>query len=216
MDRGGWDSYYRRMRTRTAVALILVAFLIGGIIAGGVGWWFMRRAAGPKVGNTATVIQQIQSLSELVTVKFVMQKVVIFTNASTTTLGQLSERVNTSLFGPETLVLLAHGVAKAGVDLARLAPEDVYATGSRISIRLPHAMVTDVYLDETQTQILDRKTGLLRSFDKTLEAQARQEAWRDMNRQARQAGIEREAEQRAREQVERLLHSMGFSTVEFR
>jgi hypothetical protein len=55
---------------------------------------------------------------------------------------------------------------------------------------------------------------LFRSFDATLEKQARQYAWSEINRAARQGGIEREADQRAREQLTVLLKSLGYQEVQ--
>ena len=78
-------------------------------------------------------------------------------------------------------------------------------TDGKIRVQLPPAYVTDGYLDETATQVLDRKTGLLRSFDRKLEQQARQEAQTQLRRAARQSGIEREANERAREQLKPFL-----------
>jgi hypothetical protein len=203
------------VRKRLAIILVIVAFAIGLAIALGLAWLVMQRAApAPRVGNTATIIQQIQSLSELVTVKYVLEKVVIMTNAATSTLGQLPNVVNIPGFEEDRVTLLAHGVAKAGVNLSQLKQEDVDVSDGRIVLRLPPAHVTDVYLDEARTQVLDRRAGLFRSFDATLEKQARQYAWSEINRAARQGGIEREADQRAREQLTVLLKSLGYQEVE--
>jgi hypothetical protein len=205
------------VRNRLAIALVVIALVIGLAIAASLAWLVVRRSAtGPKIGSTATVIQQIQSLSELVTVKYVVEKVVIYTNAATSTLGQLPNVVNLPGFEEDRVTLLAHGVAKAGVNLSKLKPDDVKVSDQKISITLPSAYVTDVYLDESQTQVLDRRAGLFRSFDKTLEKQARQYAWTEINRAARQGGIEREADERARAQLTLLLKSLGYKEVELR
>lgn len=206
---------FRGMRTRSAVLLVCAAFVLGAALALSLGLGFLRRSTAPRVVGTATVIQQIQSLSDLVTVKYVMQKIVIFTNASTTTLGQLPNVVHLPGFSEDRITLLAHGVVKGGVDLSKLSARDVQASGEKIVVRLPQAVVTDAYLDETQTQVLDRRSGLMRRFEPTLEQQARQYARLEMTRAARQDGIEREAEQRAREQLQRLLKSCGYRDVVF-
>ena len=73
---------------------------------------------------------------------------------------------------------------------------------------------TDVYLDEKRTQVLDRQTGLLRRFDKNLEKTARQYAVTEVQRAARLGGIEREANERAREQLGNLLKTLGYKEVE--
>jgi hypothetical protein len=204
------------MRTKAAVALVIAAFLLGGLIVGSVGLSLARKPKAPQVANTATVIQQIQALSDLVTVKYVMEKVVIFTNSATTTLGQLPNVMKLPGFEEDRITLLAHGVVKGGVDLAKIKVDDVQAENKRITVRLPKAVIMDAYLDETRTQVMDRRSGLFRSFDRTLEQQARQYAWSEMHRAARAGGIEREAETRAREQLQRLLRSLGYSEIEFK
>lgn len=204
------------MRTKVAVALVIAAFLLGGVIAGLVGVVLMRKPKPVQVANTVTVIQQIQALSDLVTVKYVMEKVVIFTNASTTTLGQLPNVMKIPGFDEERITLLAHGVVKGGVDLSKIKIDDVQTENKTITVRLPKSTIMDAYLDETRTQVMDRRSGVFRSFDRNLEQQARQYAWSEMHKAARQGGIEREAEARAKEQLERLLRSMGYSEVEFK
>ena len=196
------------MKKPLVLALVAAAFVIGLLIALGLAVLIVRRTAGPKFANTATVVLQIQALSELVTVKYVLEKVVMAESPKTTTLQNLLPGQD------DKIILLAHGIVKAGVDLGQLKPEDVQISGEKIRIQLPRAFVTDGYLDENATQVLDRKTGLLRSLDKKLEQQARQEAQTQIRRAARESGIEREANERAQEQLAKFLKTFGFQEVE--
>jgi hypothetical protein len=200
----------RAVKTKLAVALVIVALVIGLAVAAMLAWAIVRRgsASSPKIANTPSVVVQIQSLAELVTVKYVIEKVIFAESPKTTTLEQFLPGRD------DKIILLAHGIVKAGVDLSRLKPEDVDATPQRIRITLPKAVVTDQYLDENATQVLDRRAGLLRSYDQKLEQQARQEAVTQIVRAARLSGIEREANERARRQVEVLLKSLGYTDVE--
>ena len=196
------------MKKPLVLALVAAVFVIGLLIALGLAVLIVRRTAGPKFANTATVVLQIQALSELVTVKYVLEKVVMAESPKTTTLQNLLPGQD------DKIILLAHGIVKAGVDLGQLKPEDVQISGEKIRIQLPRAFVTDGYLDENATQVLDRKTGLLRSLDKKLEQQARQEAQTQIRRAARESGIEREANERAQEQLAKFLKTFGFQEVE--
>jgi len=171
-------------------------------------WWISKQRPAPNILNTASVVQQIQSLSELVTVKYVIEKVVSYDDPK-----YFADLIP---LGENKLILLGHGVVKAGVDLSRLKKEDVQATDKRIAIELPSATVTDAYLDEKHTQVLDRQTGLLRTFDKNLERTARQYALAEIQRAARQSGIEHEANERARTQLTAFLKTLGFAEVEVR
>lgn len=188
---------------------IVLVFLAVVIIAG-LGVWlgvsvpkWLNLKSGTTTYSTATVLRQVQTLSQLVTVKYVMEKVVIF------------EDVKWYPGGENRVLLLAHGIVKAGVDLSKIKPEDVIVTEKKISIRLPPPQITDTYLDDQRTRVIEHSTGLLRLFDKDLEQTARQIAVDDIRRAARTAGIQADAEERAQQQLRLLFHQMGFEEVEF-
>lgn len=164
--------------------------------------------AGPQEVNTPTIVQQIQTLSDLVTVKYVLERVEIVNSPPASTLGQFVQ-------GQNRVLLLAHGIVKAGIDLKRLRPEDVLITGKKITLHLPPPQITDVYLDERQTRVIDWEKGFLRDFDKDLETTARQNAVDDIGRAARMAGILKDADDRARLELAVFLNQAGFDKVEF-
>lgn len=192
-------------KLRPLVAVVLIVAIFGG------GLWlgfklprWLGLASSPRVLGTATVLQQVQTLSELVTVKYVMEKVVIL------------EDVKWYPGGDSRVLLVARGVVKAGVDLKQLQADDISVNGKSISLRLPTARITDAYLDDKETRVIERTTGLLRLFDKDLEQTARQTAVGDIHRSARNSGILKDAEERARDQLRILLLQAGFERVEFR
>jgi hypothetical protein len=190
------------LRFRLVVTLALVAVALGaGLWLGALFWRAAAPPGGPRFYDTPTVLRQVQSLAQLVTVKYVLEKVVVVEDVK--------------WFGENRVLLVAHGVVKAGVDLQRLKPEDVRVSGRAVAVRLPPAEITDAYLDDKQTRVIERTTGLLRVFDKDLEQKARQHAAGEIRRAAREAGILQEANERARAQVERLLRDLGFEQVEF-
>ena len=156
--------------------------------------------APPKIQSTATIVQQVQTLSELVTVKYVLEKVVILDDIK--------------WYGENRVLLVAHGIVKAGVDLQEIKPEDVRVEDKKIILKLPGARITDVYLDEQKTRVVDRSTGLLRAFDKDLEQNARRQAVDDLRIAARSNRIYEDAEERARLQLANLFHQLGYA-VEF-
>ena len=156
--------------------------------------------APPKIQSTATIVQQVQTLSELVTVKYVLEKVVILDDIK--------------WYGENRVLLVAHGIVKAGVDLQEIKPEDVRVEDKKILLKLPRARITDVYLDDQKTSVVDRSTGLLRAFDKDLEQNARRQAVEDLRIAARSNRIYEDAEERARLQLANLFHQLGYE-VEF-
>lgn len=189
-------------KARIFVVAVVAVCLLGGIWLGTFVSRFLPSSGGPKIYNTAALLKQVQSLSELVTVKYVIEKVVVLEDVK--------------WYGENRVLLLAHGVVKAGVDLGKLKAEDVSVSGKKITIKVPSARVLDAYLDDKKTQVIERSTGLLRLFDKDLEQNARQQATDDISRAARLGGISKDADQRAREQLKQLFLQMGFEQVEFR
>jgi hypothetical protein len=183
-------------------AAVLLAVLFFGIYFGITISRWLQTGSGLKFENTTTVVKQVQTLSDLVTVKYVLEKVVILED--------------TKWYGESRVLLLAHGVVKAGIDLNRITTNNVTISGKSISIRLPPPQITDAYLDDKQSQVIDHTTGLLRVFDKDLEQNARENAVDEIRRAARASGILDDANQRARLELELFLRQAGFERVEFR
>jgi len=183
-------------------AVVALAIFVGGAWLGFTITHWMKLGSGLHEANTATVVRQVQTLSDLVTVKYVLEKVVILEDAK--------------WYGENRVLLLAHGIVKAGIDLKRITAADVAITGKRIRLCLPPPQITDAYLDEPNSQMIDHTTGLLRAFDKDLEQVARQNAVDDIRRAARRDGILDEADKRARLELEVFLRQAGFEQVEFR
>jgi hypothetical protein len=197
----GYIAVMRRLKQIfwTAVALTVLFF---GIYLGLIISRWLKTGSGLRFENTATVVEQVQTLSDLVTVKYVLEKVVILEDAK--------------WYGENRVLLLAHGIVKAGIDLKRITADDVTISGKTIRLRLPPPQIMDAYLDDKNSQVIDHATGLLRTFDKDLEQTARQNAVDDIRRAARADGILDEADKRARLELELFLRQAGFEQVEFR
>jgi hypothetical protein len=180
------------------LALIFIFGLLVGILLPR----FVRSNSAPAIRNTAVVLTQIQTLSQLVTVKYVLEKVVVLEDAK--------------WYGENRVLLVAHGIAKAGIDLGKLQPGDIHISDKKITVTLPRAAITDIYLDDHRTQILERSTGVMRAFDKDLEQNARRQATDDLKTAALRNGIINDAEDRARVQLRGLFYQLGFERVEFK
>ena len=179
--------------------LLLVAILAFGVWLGVK--YEKKSSSSIHEEPTDTVVDQIQTLSDLVTVKYVVEKVVVLDDAR--------------WYGESRVLLLAHGVVKAGIDLKRLKPGDVKVSDKTISITLPPPQLTDAYLDDTKSQVIDHTTGLLRTFDKDLEQNAREEAVLDIRRAAINNGILNDATERAQLELALFLNQAGYQKVEF-
>ncbi len=190
------------MKVRIPIMAVVTLLVLAGGILLGIG---LARMTGviPKSPylNTSTVIRQVQALSELVTIKYVLEKVIVFEDAK--------------WYGENRVILIANGVVKAGIDLNKLTPLDLQIHERTIHIKLPRETITDVYLDENKTQVLEHTTGLLRMFDKDLQQHIRQRAVEDLRRAARLDGILTDARARAEVQLRQLLLQSGFTTIVF-
>jgi hypothetical protein len=196
-------------KTRRILVLIALTLLFGlGIYCGvQVSHWFGR---GPRVRyDTVALLKQVQPLSDLVTVKYIIEKAEIWNDPPQNLLGQM-------FAGDNHILILAHGVVKAGIDLSKLKPEDFEIDGRNLLLKLPPAQVTDAYLDDGQTQVIERTTGFLRAFDKDLEQNIRQMAVEDIRLAALRGGIRQEAEERARDVLTNLFRGLGFERVRFK
>ena len=196
----------QRLKKFLRMAVTLVVLALGVFLGLTVARW---QGGGLRVENTATIIQQVQTLSDLVTVKYMMEKVEFLDSPPGSTLGQFVQ-------GDNKVMLLAQGVVKAGIDLKKITPDDVAISGRSLTIRLPKPQITDAYLDDSQTKVLERTTGFLRSLDKDLEQTTRQYAVDDIRRAAQQGGILNDASERARTELRTFFQQAGFKQVEFR
>jgi len=196
-----------KARKATFVVAVLALFLAGIYFGSKLQRWF--GAKGPqRVYDTPVLLQQVQTLSELVTVKYVVEKVEVWQDPPSGLIAQF-------VAGDNKILLLARGVVKAGVDLQQLKPADIRVDGKTIWINLPSARITDAYLDDKETKVVERTTGFLRSFDKDLEQNVRRTAVEDMRQSALRGGIVRDANDRARTQLASFFRVMGFERVEF-
>lgn len=190
------------MQRRAVIAILAASTIIIVIFAGIAGLLIGRGLlAGfkPVIAATPTLVKQVQGLNRLVTVRYVLEKVVLLQDVK--------------WYGENRVLMVAHGIANAGIDLDKVTADDISADGKSITIRIPKPRLFDVYLDERHTQIVERSTGMLREFDKDLEQDARRQALDQIRVAARDSGILKDAEDRARLQLEALFRGAGFETV---
>jgi hypothetical protein len=206
--------------------------LVGGLllIAGLSGWAIVNTVRGMTSGTTAvtgglatqvqqilhptptiypdpvTVVQQVRSLSRLETAQYTIEKVI----TAETGQGALA-----ALFG-DRLIFVAHGQVIAGVDLSKLRGGDVVVSpAGEVTIIVPAAEIFVTSLDNNKSYVYDRQTGLLTKGDQNLETQARQVAQQQIEQGALEDGILKLAQDNAASYLERLLRSLGFTSVVF-
>jgi hypothetical protein len=191
------------MQNRTVTAPL--AFLFGASLVAmlALGLWIGGRRPGEErptaIAVTPELLRRVQDLNQLVTVRYVIDKVVLVEDVK--------------WYGENRLLMVAHGVVNAGIDLSKVGADRIDVAEGRVRIRIPRPRVLDVYLDDRRTQVVERATGLLRDFDKDLEQNARVQALDEIRVAAREGGILKDAEERARKQLESLFRAAGFTEV---
>ena len=198
---------------------LLFALVMGAVLLG----IFLHRAQTGIAGRLATlitgrtehfevsvpvVVERIQSLNRLETVVYSLDTIVE---------NSKSSPVFPDILAGDKILLVVHGQSVAGIDLARLRPEDVRIDGPRgrsIHINLPASEIFTTVIDNTKTRVYARSTGVLVPADQNLESDARAKAQQQLQAAAVSDGILDAARRNARASIALLLTTLGFDHVE--
>ncbi|MCC7470008.1 MAG: DUF4230 domain-containing protein [Bacteroidetes bacterium] len=182
-----------------ALVLILVIVMIVAISA-------IRRTQNSRVNISRTaVITELRDLNRLETAAFTIEKVIDAQNAT-------SSRIEEFLFG-DKLLLIAHGEVIAGIDLSQMEESGIQINEKSITLTLPPAQILVTSLDNTQTKVYDRRTGILAKGDKDLEGEARKAAEQSIRVAACEGGILDQASENARKQLTALFRTLSFENI---
>lgn len=152
------------------------------------------------------VLEQLQKMARLETARY---------KGHTIVKGNTGSDVVPSFIAGDKLVFIGHGEVVAGVDLGKMQPGDIQINGDKVSIKLPPAEVFHSRLDNHQSEVFERQTGVFSRPDPTLETRVRQEAEKQILEAAEQSEIKKHAAQGAREALRKQLGMLGFGDVEF-
>jgi hypothetical protein len=154
------------------------------------------------------VVVAVKSLSRLESAAYHMERVIDLSDKQSRLFGLLNTE--------DAILLIAVADVTAGVDLARIAAEDidVSADGRRVSIALPPAEMFHAALDSERTYVHTRRTGLLADRKENLEGEARKRAEQALSDAALTAGILGKADENARRIVTELVRSLGFNHID--
>jgi hypothetical protein len=186
--------------------------ILGMLIALGGAALYYRHVANRQGGairlvlDGPAIVQQIQKLNELVTVKYNIQKVVALRE----------EKVP---FGAESVMLLVQANVLGGLDLSTLKSDDVrVAQDHSVTVRLPEPRIMHVFLNERETQVWDRKLTWWTpwvGYNPQLEQKARLAALESIQVAVKDLGILSNAQANAEANISELLRTLGFSEIKF-
>lgn len=155
--------------------------------------------------DPVTIVNEVKVLARLETIQYSVEKVVT---------AETGQEVLGELFG-DRLLLIAHGVVIAGVDLSELSGEDITIADGVVLVDLPDPRIFIATLDNEKSSVYDRETGLFRQGDPDLETLARQAAEQEIYQAALDDGILQQANDNAEVFIERLLDDLGYEDVIF-
>lgn len=155
--------------------------------------------------DPVTIIHNVRALARLETIQYSVEKVITAENRQ----GPFG-----FLFG-DRLILVAHGIVIAGVDLEKLGPQDLRLENGVLYVTLPNPDIFIATLDNEKSYVYDRDTGLLTRGDINLETSARQAAEKEIEIAAYEDGILLQARQNAENYLYRLLRDLGYPEVIF-
>ncbi|QRN83900.1 DUF4230 domain-containing protein [Chloroflexota bacterium] len=155
--------------------------------------------------DPVTIIRDVQSMARLETIQYSVEKVI-------------TAEINQGVFGPlfgDKLLFVAHGYVIAGVDLSKLTVEDLAMDGDVLRVHLPDAEVFVATLNNDDSYVYDRTTGIFKKSDPNLETDARQAAEEEILNAAIDDGILEQAQINAEAFMERLFNDLGYYYVVF-
>jgi Protein of unknown function (DUF4230) len=183
-----------------------IRWLILGLLLG-LSFAFLWPAAGSAAAKLSAtgVVEQIQPLNSLVTVKYVLQKAI----------GIEEQKLP---FGTEKILLFMNADVLAGVELNQITTASIRSEGGRIAISLPPARILHVVVDDRETRVWDRGITWWTPWvpaNPDLERQARLKAKEAIEKAALDMGILDKAKENAQANIRSLLMGIGAKSVVF-
>lgn len=105
-----------------------------------------------KEKENIDVIHQLQDLSELATVEFVVSKVV-----------KVNDVPDWYKYGERKLLISCKARIKAGINMGEIGEDDMVISGKSIELKIPHARVISLNMDPESIREEYSKTGFFRS-----------------------------------------------------
>ncbi len=170
--------------------------------------WPTRKPTRTPTPTPRLTLSKITALGRIETVEYAMQ-VVVDMKQDPTGLWQ-------RLFGADRLLLVAGGEVVAGFDMTTIRESDIQIDGDAVILTLPAPEVLHTRVDNKETFVQQRNTGLLVPFDIDLESEARARAEQEMLAWAMAHDLLAKAEENGKLWFENFLTRLGFAAVEVR
>jgi hypothetical protein len=158
----------------------------------------------PITIQAVTVLDKIQSLSQLTVSKFSYSSVI--------TSQRDLPPVLAGLYG-DKLVMVAVGHVNAGIGLNQLTSSSITGNADAMTIRLPPPQLFDCYLNEPASYVISRETGVFSRPAPNLDQEAKRYAVRQFRDMALKAGILDTVQENSQRVIHVLVTNLGVKSV---
>jgi hypothetical protein len=206
---------FRNLMLMTTGGTVLIALLFGiGILRSGTRFFeglnaiFNTPQPKPEVDVRTIVVRQVSGASELTTAVFTMESVVP---------TRQDMKLGNYTVGSTTLLYIAYGEVRAGVDLKDLKADNVQIVNDTIQLQLPPPRILDSKIDVNRSSVYDYNRGFLGlgpDVAPQLQTIAQRETLKKILSAACSQGVLKQANERAELVVEKLLNTAGYKQVQ--
>jgi hypothetical protein len=205
----------RNLMLMTTGGVVLIALLFGvGVLRSGTRFFeglnaiFNAPPPKPEVDVRSLIVSQVRGASELTTAVFTMEAVVP---------TRQDRNLGGYTLGTTTLLYIAYGEVRAGIDLQDLKPDDVQVVNNTIQLTLPPPRILDSKIDVNRSTVYDYDRGFLSlgpDVAPQLQMLAQRETLKKIVTAACSNGVLAQANDRSQLVVEKLLNTAGYKQVE--
>lgn len=160
-----------------ALAIVLGITTLNGVIGS---FQSIFNPQQPVVITATVMLERIQALSQLTTVRY--------NYSSLVTTERDMPPILAALYG-ERQIMVAVGHVNAGIDLSQLTPDNIVRDGQTVTITLPPPALQDCFLNEQDSYIVSRDTGIFARPASNLDTEARRYAVEQFRSMALEKGI---------------------------
>ena len=184
------------LRVFAVIVVFALGVIVGLLLGGGLSQLINPT---PTISSTI-VLDRIQALSDLTTVRYNFNGVI-------TSQVQMPGILAT-LYGQQ-LALMAVGHINAGMDLSQLTPADVTLVDNILTVKLPPPRLQDCFLNEQDSYVVARDTGIFANDAPNLDTEARRYAVQQFRNQAVEQGILNDAQAQAQQVITELAGALN-------
>lgn len=157
------------------------------------------------IPDPITYINEIRALARLETIQYSVEKVIT---------GETGGGTFATFFG-DKILFVGHGTVIAGIDMEKLAPENMRYENGVLTVQLPAAEIFIATLDNEKSYVYNRETGLLTKPDPNLETLVRQKAEEEIYKAALEDGILEQAQLNGQAYLLKFFAALGFPNTIF-